>query len=162
MPPAQFKTKWQRFSGKETAAYQEHFNDLCRLLRLPTPAEADPTGNDIFCFQKYVLKDTELFSLSPAGEVVNASEERGFADVWKAGCFAWEYKGKRANLDAAYKQLLRYRESLLNPPPSGAVDFLSTNGENINGQHTCRWQVPPLRVRCGNTRNSFGGVYGPF
>ena len=123
MTPAEFKTKWHRFSGKETAAYQEHFNDLCRLLRLPTPAEADPTGNDTFCFQKYVLKDAELFSLSPAGEVANDTEERGFADVWKAGCFAWEYKGKRANLDAAYKQLLRYRESLLNPPLLVVCDF---------------------------------------
>ena len=109
MSPTAFKTKWQRFSGKETAAYQEHFNDLCRLLRLPTPAEADPTGNDTFCFKKYVLKDAKLFSLSPAGETANDPEERGFADVWKAGCFAWEYKGKRANLDAAYKQLLNAR-----------------------------------------------------
>ena len=123
MTPAAFKIKWHRFSGKETAAYQEHFNDLCRLLRLSTPAEADPTGNDTFCFQKYVLKDAELFSLSPAGETANDPEERGFADVWKAGCFAWEYKGKRANLDAAYKQLLRYRESLLNPPLLVVCDF---------------------------------------
>ena len=32
------------------------------------------------------------------------------------GHFAWEYKGKHANLDKAYGQLLQYRESLLNPP----------------------------------------------
>jgi hypothetical protein len=31
--------------------------------------------------------------------------------VWKKDCFAWEYKGKKKNLDEAYKQLLRYRES---------------------------------------------------
>ena len=123
MTPAAFKTKWQRFSGKETAAYQEHFNDLCRLLRQPTPAEADPTGNDTFCFQKYVLKDAELFSLLPSGEAAPDAEERGFADVWKSGCFAWEYKGKRKNLEDAYKQLLRYRESLLNPPLLVVCDF---------------------------------------
>ena len=40
----------------------------------------------------------------------------GFADVWKRGHFAWEYKGKRKNLDAAYSQLLQYREALDNPP----------------------------------------------
>ena len=30
----------------------------------------------------------------------------------KRGFFAWEYKGKRADLKAAYKQLLDYREDL--------------------------------------------------
>ena len=58
-------------------------------------------------------------------ETPDASEptERGFADVWKKGCFAWEYKGKKKNLDEAYKQLLRYRESLLNPPVLVVCDF---------------------------------------
>ena len=32
------------------------------------------------------------------------------------GYFAWEYKGGHADLDKAYRQLLQYRESLLNPP----------------------------------------------
>ena len=40
----------------------------------------------------------------------------GFADVWKRGHFAWEYKGKHKNLTAAYHQLLEYREDLENPP----------------------------------------------
>jgi len=61
MPPVAFKTKWAKFSGKESAAYAEHFNDLCRMLGVPTPIEADPTGNDSFCFQKRVAKDAELF-----------------------------------------------------------------------------------------------------
>src|SRR3989449_8549269 len=122
MTPAEFKKKWSRYSGKETSAYQGHFDDLCRLLGLPSPAEADPTGSDFFCFQKRVVKDAELFELH---ETPDASEptERGFADVWKKGCFAWEYKGKKKNLDEAYKQLLRYRESLLNPPLLVVCDF---------------------------------------
>src|SRR6185369_7023769 len=41
---------------------------------------------------------------------------QGWADVWKKGFFAWEYKGKHADLDKAYAQLLQYRESLENPP----------------------------------------------
>ena len=49
--------------------------------------------------------------------------ERGFADVWKKGCFGWEYKGKKKDLDQAYKQLLRYREALLNPPLLVVCDF---------------------------------------
>ena len=122
MTAAEFKKKWSRYQGKETAAYQEHFNDLCRLLGQPTPNEADPSGSDFFCFQKRVVKDAELFELH---ETPDASEptERGFADVWKKGCFAWEYKGKKKNLDEAYKQLLRYRESLLNPPLLVVCDF---------------------------------------
>jgi type II restriction/modification system DNA methylase subunit YeeA len=126
MTPAEFKRKWARYSGKETAAYQEHFNDLCALLGQPSPAAADPTGSESFCFQKRVVKDAELFALEDSGRVAeepDADRERGFADVWKKGCFAWEYKGKKKNLDAAYQQLLRYRESLLNPPLLVVCDF---------------------------------------
>src|ERR1017187_1656183 len=122
MTAAEFKKKWARYHGKESAAYQEHFNDLCRLLGQPTPVESDPSGTESFCFQKRVVKDAELFEMH---ETPDASEptERGFADVWKKGCFAWEYKGKKKNLDEAYKQLLRYRESLLNPPLLVVCDF---------------------------------------
>jgi hypothetical protein len=126
MTPAEFKRKWARYSGKETSAYQEHFNNLCALLGQPSPAAADPTGSESFCFQKRVVKDAELFALDDSGRVAeepDADRERGFADVWKRGCFAWEYKGKKKNLDEAYRQLLRYRESLLNPPLLVVCDF---------------------------------------
>ncbi len=120
MTAAEFKKKWSRYQGKETSAYQEHFSDLCRLLGQPTPNEADPSGTDFFCYQKRVVKDAELFD----ADATDAEPgERGFADVWKKGCFAWEYKGKKKNLDEAYKQLLRYRESLLNPPLLVVCDF---------------------------------------
>src|SRR5260221_9189881 len=122
MTTAEFKKKWSRYQGKETAAYQGHFDDLCRLLGQPTPAEADPSGSDFFCFQKRVVKDAELFELHGTPDAGDPAE-RGFADVWKRGCFAWEYKGKKKNLDEAYKQLLRYRESLLNPPLLVVCDF---------------------------------------
>jgi len=56
MTVAEFKQKWSRYQGKESSAYQEHFNDLCRLLGQPTPAEADPAcrqagPGDSFCYQ---------------------------------------------------------------------------------------------------------------
>lgn len=121
MTAAEFKKKWGRFQGKETSAYQGHFDDLCRLLGQPTPVEADPTGNDVFCYQKRVTKDAELFDLERPDS--GDPTERGFADVWKSGCFGWEYKGKKKNLDEAYKQLLRYREALLNPPLLVVCDF---------------------------------------
>jgi type II restriction/modification system DNA methylase subunit YeeA len=120
MTAAEFKKKWSRYQGKETSAYQEHFSDLCRLLGQPTPNEADPSGADFFCFQKRVVKDAELFDAdAPDAE----PGERGFADVWKKSCFGWEYKGKKKNLDEAYKQLLRYREALANPPLLVVCDF---------------------------------------
>lgn len=119
---AEFKKKWARYRGKESSAYQEHFNDLCRLLGHSTPAEADPSGTEFFCFQKRVVKDLELFDL-PENPDVGDPRERGFADVWKKDCFGWEYKGKKKNLDEAYKQLQRYREALLNPPLLVVCDF---------------------------------------
>ncbi len=124
MTPAEFKRKWAKYSGKEAAAYQEHFNDLCALLGQPSPVTADPTGSESFCFQKRVLKDAEFFAFDDGGRVAEEpDQERGFADVWKRGCFAWEYKGKKKNLDEAYRQLLRYRESLQNPPLLVVCDF---------------------------------------
>ena len=57
MTAAEFKKKWARYRGKETSAYQEHFNDLCALLGHTTPAAAEPSGSEFFCFQKRVVKD---------------------------------------------------------------------------------------------------------
>ena len=42
MTAAEFKKKWSRYTGKESSAYQEHFNDLCRLLGQPTPGRIRP------------------------------------------------------------------------------------------------------------------------
>jgi hypothetical protein len=90
------------------------------MLEQQTPNEADSSGTDFFCFQKHVRKDAELFDMdAPAAE----PGERGFADVWKKNCFGWEYKGKKRNLDEAYRQLLRYREDLENPPLLVVCDF---------------------------------------
>ena len=100
MTPADFITKWRASELKERSAAQEHFIDLCRLLGEPTPAEADPAG-DHYCFERGAIKD---------------SGGGGWADVWKRHCFAWEYKGKHANLDAAFDQLRQYALALENPP----------------------------------------------
>jgi len=98
--PHNFVDKWQSAALKERAAAQEHFLDLCALVNHPTPAQDDPTG-ERFAFEAGAAKQT-------GGQ--------GWADVWKKGYFAWEYKGKHADLDKAYRQLLLYRESLQNPP----------------------------------------------
>ena len=36
--------------------------------------------------------------------------------MWKRHCFAWEYKGRQANLDTAFNQLRQYALALENPP----------------------------------------------
>ena len=36
MTAAEFKKKRNRYQGKETSAYQSHFDGLCRLLGQPT------------------------------------------------------------------------------------------------------------------------------
>src|SRR5437016_3168282 len=57
MTPAEFKRKWARFTGKESAAYQEHFNDLCRLLDFGialTEAEASAYASPFNFVRKHV------------------------------------------------------------------------------------------------------------
>jgi len=100
MTPREFIEKWQEAELKERSAAQEHFIDLCHLLDEPTPADVDKTG-ETYAFEKGALK-------TGGGD--------GWADVWKKGCFAWEYKGKRKDLDKAYAQLQQYAVALENPP----------------------------------------------
>ncbi len=83
--------------------------DICALVGHPTPAGADKTGAT-FAFEAATR------STGSATRRTGSKTTGGFADVWKRGFFAWEYKGgQHADLDKAYDQLLRYRESLENP-----------------------------------------------
>ncbi|WP_201456145.1 class I SAM-dependent DNA methyltransferase [Bradyrhizobium macuxiense] len=98
--PAAFIKKWKRASLTERQTAHEHFLDLCALFDHPTPIEDDPTGEH-FAFEKGATK---------------IGGGRGFADVWKRNHFAWEYKRKNGNLDAALLQLIRYAPALESPP----------------------------------------------
>ena len=158
MTPTEFITKWRASELKERSASQEHFIDLCRLLDEPTPAEADPAGNT-YCFERGARRDTG---------------RDGWADVWKRHHFAWEYKGKRANLDAAFDQLRQYALALENPPlliVSDMVRFrIRTNWTNsVSRTHEfelddladaatrdrLKWAFSdPNRLRPGETRQS--------
>ncbi len=100
MTPYEFIAKWRATTLTERSASQQHFLDLCELLDEPKPASADPTG-EAYCFERGARKDA-------GGD--------GWADVWKRHHFAWEYKGKRANLDTAFDQLRQYALALENPP----------------------------------------------
>jgi type II restriction/modification system DNA methylase subunit YeeA len=100
MTPQEFIRKWKDHALTERAAAQEHFIDLCRLFGHPTPAEDDPRG-DHFAFEK-------------GASIIGGGD--GWADVWKRGYFAWEYKKRRRNLDEAMTQLVRYAAALEHPP----------------------------------------------
>jgi len=100
MNAAEFINKWKDNELSERSACQQHFLDLCELVEHPKPAEVDKTG-DWFTFERGTDKH---------------GGGKGWADVWKKGCFGWEYKKKHADLGKAYDQLLKYREALENPP----------------------------------------------
>ncbi len=158
MTPHEFIAKWSASELKESSASQEHFIDLCRMLGEPTPAEADPTG-ETYCFERGVRKD-----ISGAG----------WADVWKRHHFAWEYKGQRADIDAAFEQLRQYTLALENPPLLIVSDMrrfrIRTNWTNsVSKTHTIelddltdavtrnklKWAFSdPERLRPGETRQS--------
>ena len=158
MTPGEFIAKWRASELKESSASQEHFIDLCRLLAEPTPAEADPAG-EWYCFERGARKDT-------GGD--------GWADVWKRGCFAWEYKGRRADLDAAFNQLRQYALALENPPLLIVSDMVRfrirtnwTNSVSVTHEFTLddladgatrdklKWAMSePERLRPGETRQT--------
>ena len=158
MTPHEFITKWRASELKERSASQEHFIDLCRLVGEPTPAEADPVG-ETYCFERGARKDS-------GGD--------GWADVWKRHHFAWEYKGKRADLDAAFGQLRLYALALENPPllivsdmqrfsirtnwtncVSKTYDFGLDNLTDAATRDRLKWAFSdPERLRPGETRQS--------
>ncbi len=127
MTPQDFIAKWRRSRGQESAGAQEWFLDLCRVVEHPTPAEMD-RSQQWYTFERSVRE---------------ASGRLGRADVYKQGYFAWEFKGLHRDLDDAYRQLLRYREALSNPPLLVVSDFqtirVHTNFTNkVTAVHTIR------------------------
>ncbi len=117
--PQEFISKWKRVTAREKQTYQEHFLDICQLVGHQTPNDYDPTGTR-FAFEMGAAK---------------TSGGQGWADVAKLGFFGWEYKGKDADLDKAYEQLLRYRDALQNPPVLVVSDInfivIRTNYTNL-------------------------------
>jgi hypothetical protein len=119
MTPRDFIAKWSPGAPAhglgERAGAQAHFIDLCRLLGVAAPTD-DP-DDDGYTFEKRITKTTG---------------GRGFADVWRRGHFALEYKSlaRAVNLPAAAyaenphaiaiaeaaRALVAARDAWLNPP----------------------------------------------
>lgn len=95
MTPQAFIAHWQHNQITERAGAQQHFNDLCEMLGMEKPRDTEN-----YCFER--------------GAKIHGGQ--GWADVWKRGCFAWEYKAPNKDLNAALKQLMNYALALDNPP----------------------------------------------
>jgi hypothetical protein len=85
LTPQACVAKWRGDTRIERSVSQEHFIDLCRLLGHETPGEN---------------RDGTL-AFEAGADKLRAGQ--GWADVWKKGHFAWEYKGPHADLDKAYR-----------------------------------------------------------
>ncbi|MEZ5673176.1 MAG: type IIL restriction-modification enzyme MmeI [Thiotrichaceae bacterium] len=94
----QFIQRWHTANLNERSGAHLHFNELCELLD-ETPPNSETA--DFYGFERGLLQNTG---------------QQGWADVWKKGYFAWEYKSPNKDLKAAFLQLQRYAAALENPP----------------------------------------------
>lgn len=100
MTPREFIAKWSAggpsYRLNERAGAQFHFSELCRLLGVEEPGDAER-----YCFERGLTK--------------TGAAQQGYADVWLRGHFAWEYKAPGKDLGAALQQLMVYALPLESP-----------------------------------------------
>ena len=170
MTPAAFIERWKKNTASERAGAQPHFIDLCTMLGVDAPNARPDEIND-YAFERGAKR-------TGAG--------RGWADVWKRGHFAWEYKKPYGDLNAALRQLMTYALALDNPPLLVVSDrlqihihthFTGTPSEvhsvaledigNAENQQKLRWlfedpeKFKPRRTTAGLTQeaaNIFGDL----
>ncbi len=110
MGPQEFVKKWANSDLGEKQIAQAHFLDLCKLVGAQMPGgDGKTAAGKSFVFEQALKK----------------TSGHGFADVYYEGHFAIEYKApqKYKDLNAAYDQLLQYRENLQNPPLLAVTDI---------------------------------------
>jgi hypothetical protein len=100
MTPQDFIARWRRSPRNEHQDSQPHFLDLCRLPNVEKPAQADP-HHEWFTFEKVASR---------------ASGGRGWADVWRRGCFGRKHKSGGGNPGRACAKLLNHSGALQSPP----------------------------------------------
>ena len=138
MTPKEFIARWRGSTLSERAGAQSHFNDLCDLLGVAKPSDASE-----YTFEKATRK---------------IGDTAGFADVWKRGCFAWEYKGNRRNLVQAYAQLKQYADALENPPLLIVSDMQEIRVHTNFTNAIARQHVIPLADLFRSNRASCSGI----
>lgn len=140
-----FVSKWRDSSLSESQGAQSHFIDLCAMLGVDTPS--DP---ETYTFERAVHDADGAYI--------------GAADVWKAGCFGWEYKSPGKSLSAAYEQLRGYQEGLGNPPILVVCDLRSfeihTTFTNAPSR-TIRFTLKQLSENPTHYRRILGEIFEP-
>nr|HMN42720.1 N-6 DNA methylase [Phycisphaerales bacterium] len=101
------------FAGAPSAPSPAPAGEVDGTTPSPRERSEDGGGTNAPTSASLYAPDSRATRIVPA-----AKGTFGFADVWKRGCFCWEYKrqGKHADLSAALDQLKQYRDSLDNPP----------------------------------------------
>ena len=131
LTPQAFVERWERVTLSERSSYQQHFLDLCDMLDESKPAASDEMGTS-YTFEKRVKK---------------TGGGTGFADVWRRGRFAIEYKKKGGNLEAAYARLAQYREGLELPPVMIATAWMrgaaTTSTQRVSQRRSSRSRHSP-------------------
>ena len=121
MSAQEFIQNWRNTRFGESQGAQSFFDDICRLVGHPRPADSQDPEN--FTFEKAVLG--------------------GFADAYKAEHFAWEFKGTERQLSGALDQLLRYQVYLKTPPLLVVSSFqLIRVQTNFRGKETVVHDIP--------------------
>lgn len=120
MAPHDFVARWSNAGFSERQGAQPFCIDLCSVVGHPTPAEyGDP---ERFTFEKWV--------------------PGGFADAYFQEHFGWEFKGRDAQLDGAFDQLLRYQVHLKTPPLLIVSSFQTIRIQtNFPGMETARYDL---------------------
>lgn len=125
MRPDQFVAKWYDAAFGEKQASQELFLDLCALVGHPTPAAYGHP--ELFTFEKPV--------------------PGGFADAYKEGHFAWEFKGLDHQLEEGMRQAIRYAAELKNPPLLIVSSFKTIRlRTNFRGKERVIHEIPIDRL----------------
>ena len=120
LTPREFIARWRDAGFGERQGAQSFFNDLCGLVGHATPAAYGDPG--AFTFEKSV--------------------PGGFADAYFEDSFGWEFKGRDAQLDGAFDQLLRYQVHLKTPPLLIVSSFQTIRIQtNFPGMETARYDV---------------------
>ena len=134
MTPSQFIAKWRDNPLSERAGAQAFFLDLCALLGVEAPNDADD-----YCFERGATR-------TGAGH--------GWADVWKRGHFGWENKGPGGDLGGALTIANAGGTDAAAPHgerPDGSVTMSEVRCR-VRARVTGRVQSVRVRPRSGSSR----------
>ena len=119
---AEFKKKWSRYQGKETSAYQgiSTTSAACSASRRP-PKPIRPAA--ISSASKSASSKTRSFSSCTKRRTPASRPNAALPTFGKRAASPGNTKAKRKTSTRLTSNLLRYRESLLNPPLLVVCDF---------------------------------------